>query len=76
MSSQYLTGTTSQRQGRLREERSEGSPRQSCEPTNRNVIRGRVLGASQHKMTKPCDLTATVNDAVAQGRFMFLFGEI
>ena len=26
--------------------------------------------------SKPCDLKTTVNDAVAQGRFMFLSGEI
>jgi len=36
----------------------------------------RRLKASWHKTTKPCDLTATVNDAVAQGKFMFLSGEI
>jgi hypothetical protein len=36
----------------------------------------RRLEASWHKTTKPCDLTATVNDAVAQGQFMFLSGEI
>ena len=37
--------------------------------------------ASQHKIrnagrTKPGDLMATVNDAVVQGKFMFLSGEI
>ena len=32
--------------------------------------------ASQHKMTKPGDLMATVNDAVVQGKFMSLSGEI
>ena len=36
----------------------------------------RRLKASWHKTTKPSDLTATVNDAVAQGKFMFLSGEI
>jgi len=36
----------------------------------------RRLEASWHKTTKPCDLTATVNDAVAQGKFMLLSGEI
>jgi hypothetical protein len=36
----------------------------------------RRLEASWHKTTKPCDLTATVNDAVAQGKFMILSGEI
>ena len=34
------------------------------------------LKASWHKTTKPGDLTATVNDAVVQGKLMFLFGEI
>ena len=36
----------------------------------------RRLEASWHKTTKPCDLTATVNDAVAQGQFMFLSGVV
>ena len=36
----------------------------------------RRLEASWHKTTKPRDLTATVNDAVVQGKFMFLSGEI
>jgi hypothetical protein len=36
----------------------------------------RRLEASWHKTTKPCDLTATVNDAVAHGKFMSLSGEI
>ena len=31
---------------------------------------------SQHEMTKSSDLMATVNDAVVQGKFMFLSGEI
>ena len=31
---------------------------------------------SQHEMTKSGDLMATVNDAVVQGKFMFLSGEI
>jgi hypothetical protein len=31
---------------------------------------------SQHKMTKSGDLMATVNDAVVQGKFMLLSGEI
>jgi hypothetical protein len=36
----------------------------------------RRLEARWHKTTKPCDLTATVTDAVAKGKFMFLSGEI
>jgi len=31
---------------------------------------------SQHEMTKSGDLMSTVNDAVVQGKFMFLSGEI
>ena len=68
--------TTSKWQGPIREERSEGSPEQTCELMNKNIISRRRLEASQHKMTKPGDLTATVNDAVVQGKFMFLSGEI
>jgi hypothetical protein len=38
-----VTTTTSLRQGRFREEGSEGSQRQNCELTNRNIIEGRDL---------------------------------
>ncbi len=68
--------TTSQRQGRFREEGSEGSQRQKCEPTDRNVIEGRVSEASWHNTTKPNGSGDTVNDAVAHGQFTFLSGEI
>ena len=68
--------TTSQRQGRLREAASGGSPRQTCEPTNRNVIRGQVSWASQHPMAKPSGSGDMVNDAVVQGKLTFLSGEI
>ena len=71
-----MTTTTSLRQGRLREEGSGGSQRQNCEPTDRNVIEGRVSGASQHRMTKPIDPGDTVNDTVVQGQFTFLSGEV
>ena len=33
-----LTLTTSERQGQIREEMSEGSPEQNHEPTNRNIV--------------------------------------
>ncbi|PIE42957.1 MAG: hypothetical protein CSA50_08005 [Gammaproteobacteria bacterium] len=36
----------------------------------------RRLEANWHQTMKPCDLTATVNDAVVQGQFMLLSGEI
>ena len=42
-----MTGTASQRQGRHREVRSEGSPRQNPAPTNRNRIRGRRGGVTR-----------------------------
>ena len=42
-----MTGTVSQRQGRHREVRSEGSPRQNPAPTNRNRIRGRRGGVTR-----------------------------
>ena len=78
-----MTTTTSLRQGRFREEGSVGaaakglgSQRQNCEPTDRNVIEGRVSGASWHNTTKPKGLGDTVNDAVVQGKFTFLSGEI
>jgi len=62
-----------------------GSRTQNCELMNKNIIWGvdwRRVGRAGpakrfgSKTTKPCDLTATVNDAVAQGKFMFLSGEI
>ena len=68
--------TTSLRQGRLREAASGGSPRQTCEPTDRNVIRGQVSWASQHPMAKPSGSGDMVNDAVVQGKLTFLSGEI
>ena len=43
------TKSTSRRQGRLREEGSEGSRRQTCEPTDRNRIEGSAPGElAQH----------------------------
>ncbi len=36
----------------------------------------RRLEARWHKTSKPSDLTATVNDAAVQGKYMFLSGEI
>ena len=68
--------TTSLRQGRSREGGSEGSQRQSCEPTNRNVIEGRDSWVSWHNTTKPTGSGSTVNDAVVQRQFTVLSGEI
>jgi hypothetical protein len=71
-----LMATTSQRQGRHREVGSGGSRRQNCGPTNRNVIRGRALGASQHRMIKPFDSGCQVNGAAVRGKLVLLSGEI
>jgi hypothetical protein len=70
------TTTTSLRQGRSREGGSEGSRRQSCEPTNRNVIEGRDSWVSWHTTTKPVGSGSTVNDAVVQRQFTVLSGEV
>ena len=67
--------TTSRRQGRRREAASEGSPRQSCDLTDRKVIRGRVPGASWHKTAKPSGSGDTVNDPGVQRPFTSLSGE-
>jgi hypothetical protein len=71
-----VTTTTSLRQGRLREEGSGGSQRQSCEPTNRNVIEGQDSWVSWHHTTKPEGPGNMVNDAVVQSQFTFLSGEV
>ena len=70
------TITTSLRQGRSREGGSEGSQRQSCEPTDRNVIEGRDSWVSWHITTKPTGSRSTVNDAVVQRQFTVLSGEV
>ena len=66
---------TSLRQGRSREGGSGGSQRQSCEPTNRNVIEGRDSWVSWHTTTKPPGAWSTVNEAVVQRQFTVLSGE-
>jgi hypothetical protein len=70
------TSTTSLRQGRSREGGSEGSQRQICEPTNRNVIEGPDSWVSWHTTTKPKGPRNRVNDAVVQGQFTVLSGEV
>ncbi len=70
------SATTSEGQGRRREAGSEGSPEQTHEPTNRNVVRGPVPGATQHRMEKPIDPRDRVNGAVVWGKFTSLSGEI
>ena len=70
------TITTSLRQGRSREGGSEGSQRQSCEPTDRNVIECRDSWVSWHNTTKPTGSGSTVNGAVAQRQVTVLSGEV
>jgi len=70
------TRSTSRRQGRIREDGSEGSPRHTCGPTNRNRMIRLSLRASWHNTTKPIGSGDRVNAAVVHGRFTFLSGEI
>ena len=70
------TSTTSLRQGRSREGGSEGSQRQICEPTNRNVIEGPDSWVSWHNTTKPNGPRNRVNGAVVQRQFTVLSGEV
>ncbi|MDP0560840.1 MAG: hypothetical protein QS721_00335 [Candidatus Endonucleobacter sp. (ex Gigantidas childressi)] len=88
----YYMLTTSEWQGRYREVVSEGqffAPAKPAFPPSLAVkplakLRAdeqehhtrRRLKASWHKTTKPSDLPATVNEAVTQGKFMLLSGEI
>ncbi len=71
-----VTSTTSLRQGRSREGGSGGSQRQTCEPTDRNVIEGLDSWVSWHNTTKPDGPRNGVNGAVVQGQFTFLSGEV
>ncbi len=70
-----MMATTSQRQGRRRETVSVGSPRQSCEPTYRKALRGRVPRTSQHQMTKSSGSGDTVKGPAVQRPFPFLSEE-
>ena len=63
-------------QGLIREEQSEGSRNANLRADEQEHHTRRRLEASWHKTTKPGDLTATVNDAVVQGKLMFLSGEL
>jgi hypothetical protein len=71
-----VTSTTSLGQGRSREGGSGGSQRQTCEPTDRNVIEGLDSWVSWHTTTKPIGPRNRVNGAVVQGQFTFLSGEV
>ncbi|MEP1079273.1 hypothetical protein NDI52_28085 [Leptolyngbya sp. PL-A3] len=71
-----VMATTSLRQGQTREGMSEGSQRQICEPTNRNILEGRASCGKLAKHNKAFGSGGTVNDAAVQGQFTFLSGEI
>lgn len=53
-----------------------GSQRQTCEPTDRNVIEGPDSWVSWHTTTKPDGPRNRVNGAVVQGQFTVLSGEV
>jgi len=65
----------SQRQGRSREAGSEGSPRQTREARNTNVVLGPVPGTSPHHRAKSTGSGDTVDGAFVRGELMFLCGE-
>ena len=71
-----VMATTSLRQGQTREGMSEGSQRQICEPTNRNIIEGRDSWGELAHHNEAFGSGSTVNDAAVQGQFTFLSGEI
>lgn len=71
-----VMATTSLRQGQTREGMSEGSQRQTCEPTYRNIIEGRDSCGELAHHNKASGSGNTVNDAVVQRQFTFLSGEI
>jgi hypothetical protein len=71
-----VMATTSLRQGQTREGMSEGSQRQICKPTNRNIIEGRDSFGELAQHNEAFGSGSTVNDAVVQGQFTFLSGEI
>jgi hypothetical protein len=64
------------RQGRFREEGSEGSQRQICKLTDRNTIEGRDSWDELAQHNKVLGSGNTVNGAVVQRQFSFLSGEI
>src|SRR4030065_2121808 len=70
------TKSTSRRQGRLREEGSEGSPMANVRADEQKPHRRLSLRASWHNTTKPIGSGDRVNAAVVHGKFTFLSGEI
>ena len=70
------TKSTSRRQGRLREEGSEGSQSAKVRADEQKPHTRLSPWASQHNMTKPTGSKGRVNAAVVHGKFTFLSGEI
>ena len=70
------TTTTSQRQGRFREGSSEGSPCANLRADEQKPHTRPSLWASWHDTAKPFGSGGRVNEAVVQGSFTFLSGEI
>ena len=68
--------STSRRQGRLREEGSEGSPMANVRADEQKPHRRLSPWASWHNTTKPTGSWGRVNAAVVHGKFTFLSGEI
>ena len=68
--------STSRRQGRLREEGSEGSPLAKVRADEQKPHRRLSPWVSLHNITKPTGSGGRVNAAVVHGKFTFLSGEI
>src|SRR4030043_920743 len=70
------TQSTSRRQGRLREEGSEGSRSAKVRADGQKPHTRLSPWASWHNTTKPAGSGGRVNAAVVHGKFTFLSGEI
>ena len=68
--------STSRRQGRLRDEGSEGSPMANVRDDGQKPHRRLSSWASWHNTTKPTGSWGRVNAAVVHGKFTFISGEI
>jgi len=68
--------STSRRQGRLREEGSEGSPMAYVRADEQKPHRRLSPWASWHNTTKPTGSWGRVNATVVHGKFTFLSGEL
>jgi hypothetical protein len=68
--------STSRRQGRLREEGSEGSPMAKVRDDGQKPHRRLSPWASWHDITKPIGSRGRVNAAFVHGKFTSLSGEI